>query len=677
MSDKPIFFLPSGQMTQVHTVDQLRDLYSIFKANGFPAKFSPRFNVYSPAISEVSMEEKIINKLSVPTKSYTVSSLENKMVIVNGKNNEQIECIEMKGRYLPYKINYNVIGGGIEVYDFNDKDKWGYPVHMNANNEWTFGVFRSRFNFDTPKVFSDENIIGSALYNKIMNELPGIPFVQKDFSPVNSRNIVENAKGERFIKIDNKLFRMVPNPYYEGHYILGGAGGDHLYCKYDSVTDRYVNVENYGPKSGFVERKYQNPDSPGSDEFDSELSINSDIEEESYSDILEAEQQLPYPDFSLAWRSSLRNVFPEIPNGAYAELIGRDGAIYHFPNGPLKAFDATFPPKLMTEQVYQFNLQQYLSQTFGDDNFVISTCQNIINSESENMRGLGGKIINSARTALEQSERLVTLFGESSTRHRVADHLKNLLGIDEDAVINEAINFIEVAVNKNLEILQKTSSNNFKNIYIYEFKQYEKILEKGETATTNAFTYSEDPESRIHFNAGAMIDNTAKVNGRKVYLTKKDIASISQEYHNMIFLHETTHSSSNTEDYLYTYSEGGTWDYASAQESINQFKERAFGGRMNDNFYYDVIGKKTMRETPVTDLEKKMAIDILNIDHVLEAKLILNNADNLATIINDIDKVFLPALRRKRYAGYITLSEYRNFMRVLYAMAGYPVLKGN
>ncbi|UIA90995.1 CyaA/EF/ExoY family adenylyl cyclase toxin [Erwinia tracheiphila] len=682
MSDKPIFFLPSGQMTQAHTVEQLRDLYSIFKANGFPAEFSPRFNVYSPAISKVSMEEKIINKLSVPTKSYTVDSLENKMVIVNGKNNEQIECIEMKGQYLPYKINYNVKGGAIEVYDFNDKDKWGYPVHMNANNEWTFGVFRSGLNFDTPKVFSDVNIIGSTLCNKIMNELPGIPFVQKDFSPVNSRNIVENAKGERFIKIDNKLFRMVPNPYYKGHYILGEPGGNHLYCKYDSVTDRYVNVENYGTKSGIVERKYQNPDSPGSDEFDSELSINSDIEEESYSNILEPEQQLPvqqspYPDFSLAWRSSLRNVFPEIPNGAYAELIGRDGAIYHFPNGPLKAFDATFPPKLMTEQVYQFNLQQYLSQTFGDDNVVISTCQNIINSESDNMRVLGGKIINSARTALEQSERLVTLFGESSTRHRVADHLKNLLGTDDDAVINEAVNFIEVAVNKNLEMLQKTSSNNFKNIYIYKFKQYEKILEKGEAATTNAFTYSEDPESRIHFNAGAMIDNTAKVNGRKVYLTKKDIASISQEYQNMIFLHETTHSSSNTVDYLYTYSEGGTWDYASAQESINQFREHSFGGRMNDNFYYEVIGKKTMRETPITDLEKKMAIDILNIDHVLEAKLILNNADNLATIINDIDKEFLPALRRKRCAGYITSSEYLNFMRVLYAMAGYPVLRGN
>lgn len=72
-----------------------------------------------------------------------------------------------------------------------------------------------------------------------------------------------------------------------------------------------------------------------------------------------------------------------------------------------------------------------------------------------------------------------------------------------------------------------------------------------------------------------------------------------------------------------------------------------------------------------------MAIDILNIDHVLEAKLILNNADNLATIINDIDKEFLPALRRKRCAGYITSSEYLNFMRVLYAMAGYPVLRGN
>lgn len=678
MSDKPIFFLPSGQMTQAHTTEQLRYLYSTFKGNGFHAEFSPRFNVYSPAISKVSMEEAIINKLSVPTKSFTVDSLESKVVIVDGKNKEKIKCIEMKGKYLPYKINRNVKGGAISVYDLNDKDKWGYPVYMNANNEWTFGVFGSGLSF----AFSEENIIGSALYNKITNNLPGIPFVQKNFSPVNSKNIVENAKGESFIKINNKLFRMVSNPYYKGHYILGEPGGDHLYCKYDSVTDKYVNVENYLRKSGIDERKYQNPDSPGSDEFDSDLSINSGIEEESYSDILEPEQQLPvqqspHPDFSLVWRSSLRNAFPEIPDGAYADLIGRDGAIYHFPNCPLKAFDATFPPKIMTEQAYQFSLQQYLSQTFGEDNVIISTCQNIINSESENMRVLGGKIINSARTALDQSERLVALFGESLSRHRVAEHLKNLLGIDDDAVINEAVNFIEMAVNKNVEILQKTTSNNFKNICIYKFNQRESILEKGEATSTNAFTYSQDPENRMHFNAGTMIDNTAKIRGRRVYLAKKDITSISQEYQNMIFLHELTHLSSNTEDYLYAYSEGGTWDYASAQESINQFRERAVGGKMNDNFYYDVIGRKTMREALITDIEKKMAIDILNIDYMLKAKLILNNADNLATIINDIDKEFLPASRRKRYAAYITSSEHLNFMRVLYAMAGYPVLSGN
>ena len=663
MDDKPFFFLPSGQVTQVHTREQLKKLYSIFKENGFYAEFSPIFNLNSLNIKKISMEEKVINKLSIPAKSYIAASLENNIFIVRDKYNNKLQCIEMNGNFLPFRTN-DKIKNLFEVYDIHDKSKPGYPIYVNDKDQWTFGIFAG---------ISDEKIIGSTLCNNIADNLSGVPLMQKDLYPVNSRNIVENDRGESFMKIQKNFFRMVPNPFYKGHYIIGEPGGNHLYCKYDSVTDKYVIVEHYERKNGFDKNKYQNPASPGSDEFDSESSFISDSD---YSDIMLQGPQSPVPDFSLVWQPSLRNVFPDIPAGDYKELIGRDGAIYNFPVGPMKAFHATFSPKTMTENIYKFNIRQYLGGAFGDDNFIISSCENIINSEMENMRVLGGRIIHSTRIAMEQSERLVALFGRASSRYRVHDYLKKLLGIDDDAVINEATNFIEIAVNKNHEILRNSVENSFKNIYIYAARQPERILERDEVVGVNAFTYSEDPENRIHFNADSMADSYVNINGRKVSQGRKKFVDLNPEFHKMILLHEMTHSSSDTKDYLYAYNERGTWDYASAQESITQFREAMLRGRMDDTFYYDVIGKKTMRELLITDMEKKMATDIIKIDDMISTKFILNNADNLATIINDIDKKFLSASRRKRYAVGTT-SEHINIMRILFAMTGYPAYRIN
>jgi len=225
------------------------------KLRGFFEKYINEvdFNIGSEKINEV--DKLIIKKLAIKPETYKhVSSFHVRdagktinvpnhnavyYVTVKGSDAEFI-CIKIQNRFMP--IRYKEKQGIFEVYDKKKPRKAGYPVHIDAENNWVMGdkkdaLYKKRSGKDAHPAY-----LSKRLYNALTENYFERNIDVSTLSSENSHGVTTSIEGKNYLKVGDKYVEMARHPLMEHFFILGPEQEDKIICHYDKKLSRFILV---------------------------------------------------------------------------------------------------------------------------------------------------------------------------------------------------------------------------------------------------------------------------------------------------------------------------------------------------------------------------------------------------------------------------------------------------
>ncbi|MBT9433154.1 hypothetical protein JZM24_15395 [Candidatus Sodalis endolongispinus] len=210
---------------------------------------------YAPG-QRYGVQERIIRQLALSVKSVRPIAPEAQgaslydVTLVDGQGSQP--CIKIADHYLPIRQHARHLY--YEAYDIAKPGKAGYPVHLDAENQWRLGLKVKPHQQQSAAGFRSQRFVSPRLRKAMKKTLTDPHIDIPTLTPPNSQGIARSREGTRYLLSGKQAIKIDKHPLLPHIYMLGPEETDKILCRFDRLAQRFVLVpdeKGYVSSSGF------------------------------------------------------------------------------------------------------------------------------------------------------------------------------------------------------------------------------------------------------------------------------------------------------------------------------------------------------------------------------------------------------------------------------------------
>lgn len=314
---------------------------------------------------------------------------------------------------------------------------------------------------------------------------------------------------------------------------------------------------------------------------------------------------------------------------------------YRFPARPLQSVKSEVDyNKKMSKKTIDISVKYNLDSDYGKGKYRVTGFIKAMKADGGMAKKLAGHIQSSFIDAHQRTTFLSEQFFNPDSRAAIADILIKSLNISDPQMLESTLSTFEENLHRLSLKLKDTIDHDFYNVFLVSPE--DDVHPPSRPIATEALTPMYDPDGRIYFNTHGTLYTTRMDVVGVMPVDNAFLANIDEPArHRFLLLHELSHSALKTADYFYVRNLRGDWLPPTIDELNAKFEIGLFKGKLAEDFYLDALGKdldKSWHSDPrtLTPREKSIAEQMVRADPMLRMKLLLNNADTQAILIDHL-----------------------------------------